>query len=154
MPALVDEIEANDLKAATRALNEQVNPALKAMLVDSWYDTYLGVIVLVRVIDGTLKSKDRILLMSTGSTHLCEQVGVFTPKKLEVAELGPGVTGLAVGDSVSAESHIACGTCEMCLTGNMHICQNIKFFSIDVDGERVEPSPATELPLAQLYSLF
>ena len=52
----------------------------------------------------------------------------------EVAELGPGVTGLAVGDSVSAESHIACGSCEMCLTGNMHICQNIKFFSIDVDG--------------------
>src|SRR5581483_10449038 len=53
---------------------------LKALIIDSWFDNYVGVVMLVRLVDGTLESKDRILLMSTQATHLCEDVGVFTPK--------------------------------------------------------------------------
>ena len=53
---------------------------LKALIIDSWFDNYVGVVMLVRVVDGALKPKDRILLMSTGANYLCEQVGVFTPK--------------------------------------------------------------------------
>src|SRR5690606_30244245 len=53
---------------------------LKALIIDSWFDNYVGVVMLVRVVDGTLRPKDRILLMSTRASHLCEQVGVFTPK--------------------------------------------------------------------------
>src|SRR5512132_971475 len=53
---------------------------LKALIIDSWFDNYVGVVVLVRVVDGTLKPKDRIKLMATGALHLTEQVGVFTPK--------------------------------------------------------------------------
>src|SRR3954471_9365202 len=53
---------------------------LKALIIDSWFDNYVGVVMLVRVVDGELHPKDRILLMSTQTQHLCEQVGVFTPK--------------------------------------------------------------------------
>ena len=58
------------------------NPAgpLKALIIDSWFDNYVGVVMLVRVVDGALKPKDRILLMSTGANYLCEQVGIFRPK--------------------------------------------------------------------------
>jgi GTP-binding protein LepA len=70
---------------------------LKALLVDSWYDAYLGVVVLVRIVDGVLKDKQRIRLMGTGAAHDVERVGVFTPKKLEVAELGPGEIGFLTG---------------------------------------------------------
>jgi GTP-binding protein LepA len=66
---------------------------LKALLVDSWYDVYLGVIVLVRIVDGTLKEGDRIQMMGTGAVYDVDRVGVFTPKKVEVAELGPGEIG-------------------------------------------------------------
>lgn len=66
---------------------------LKAMLVDSWYDAYLGVVVLVRVIDGTLKKGQKIRMMSTGATHLVDQVGVFRPKRETVSDLGPGEIG-------------------------------------------------------------
>src|SRR5581483_9721009 len=52
---------------------------LKALIIDSWFDNYVGVVMLVRVVDGTLAPKERILLMSTDAAHLCEQVGVFTP---------------------------------------------------------------------------
>jgi GTP-binding protein LepA len=54
---------------------------LKALIIDAWFDNYVGVVMLVRVVDGTLRPKDRIRLMATGSTHLCEQVGVFTPRR-------------------------------------------------------------------------
>ena len=70
---------------------------LKALLVDSWYDAYLGVIVLVRVVDGTLKKGDRIRMMGTGASHEVDRVGVFTPKKTEVDELGPGEIGFLTG---------------------------------------------------------
>ena len=66
---------------------------LKAMLVDSWYDAYLGVVVLVRVIDGTLKKGMKIRMMSTGATHPVDQVGVFRPKRDTVDALGPGEIG-------------------------------------------------------------
>jgi GTP-binding protein LepA len=69
------------------------NAPLKALLVDSWYDAYLGVIVLVRIVDGTLKEGDQIQMMRTGAEYGVDRVGVFTPKKTEVKELGPGEIG-------------------------------------------------------------
>ena len=69
------------------------NAPLKALLVDSWYDAYLGVIVLVRIVDGTLKEGDQIKMMRTGAEYNVDRVGVFTPKKTEVKELGPGEIG-------------------------------------------------------------
>jgi GTP-binding protein LepA len=66
---------------------------LKAMLVDSWYDAYLGVIVLVRVIDGVLKKGQTVRMMGTGAKYLVERTGVFTPARVPVDELGPGEFG-------------------------------------------------------------
>ncbi len=65
----------------------------KALLVDSWYDTYLGVIVLVRVIDGYLRKGQKIKFMSNGATREIDRVGMFTPKKVELDVLGPGEMG-------------------------------------------------------------
>lgn len=87
---------------------------LKAMLVDSWYDTYLGVIILVRVKDGTLTRGMKIRMMSNGSTQNVDQLGVFTPKKVAVEKLLPGevgyiITGIKqvadcnVGDTITEE---------------------------------------------------
>ena len=70
---------------------------LKALLVDSWYDAYLGVVVLVRVIDGKLAKGQRIKLMSTEAVHQIERVGVFRPKQELVEELGPGQIGFITG---------------------------------------------------------
>jgi GTP-binding protein LepA len=69
---------------------------LKALVIDSWFDNYVGVVMLVRVVDGTLRPKDRVLLMSTQASHLCEQVGVFTPKSEARAELSAGEVGFVV----------------------------------------------------------
>ncbi len=66
---------------------------LKALLVDSWYDAYLGVVVLVRIVDGTLKKGQRIRLIGTDAAYDVDRVGVFTPKLLPVDELGPGEIG-------------------------------------------------------------
>jgi GTP-binding protein LepA len=66
---------------------------LKALLVDSWYDQYLGVVILVRVKDGRLKRGQKIRMMSSGAVHSVEQVGVFTPKMIPVDDLGPGEMG-------------------------------------------------------------
>src|SRR5271157_4403205 len=66
---------------------------LKALLVDSWYDSYLGVVILVRVKDGVLKAGLKIRFMATGATHPVERVGIFTPKGVPVPELGPGEIG-------------------------------------------------------------
>ncbi|MAI46136.1 MAG: elongation factor 4 [Hyphomicrobiaceae bacterium TMED74] len=87
---------------------------LKAMLVDSWYDAYLGVVVLVRVIEGTLKKGQKIKLMQTGTSHLVERVGIFRPKQEMLPDLGPGEVGFftaaikevadtRVGDTVTDE---------------------------------------------------
>jgi len=87
---------------------------LKAMLVDSWYDAYLGVIVLVRVLDGVLKKGQTIRMMGTGAKYPVERVGVFTPKMIAQDELGPGEIGFItasikevadtrVGDTITEE---------------------------------------------------
>jgi GTP-binding protein LepA len=73
-----------------------LSAALKALIIDSWFDNYVGVVMLVRVKDGTLRPKDRILLMATGSAHLCEQVGVFTPKSEAREVLSAGDVGFVV----------------------------------------------------------
>ncbi len=69
---------------------------LKALIVDSWFDNYVGVVMLVRVVDGELRPKDRIELMSTGAGYLCEQVGVFTPKSKPKDSLSAGEVGFVV----------------------------------------------------------
>jgi len=74
-----------------------IDAPLKAMLVDSWYDTYLGVIVLVRIIDGKLKKGQTIRMMETNAKYLVERTGVFTPKMVQVDELGPGEFGFFTG---------------------------------------------------------
>jgi len=85
---------------------------LKALIIDSWFDNYVGVVMLVRVMDGVLKPKDKILFMATGAVHLCEQVGVFTPKskareRLSAGEVGFIIAGIKelqsakVGDTVT-----------------------------------------------------
>ncbi len=85
---------------------------LKALIIDSWFDNYVGVVMLVRMMDGSLCPKDKILLMSPGKTHLCEQVGVFTPKsqarpKLVAGEVGFIISGIKeleeakVGDTIT-----------------------------------------------------
>jgi GTP-binding protein LepA len=90
------------------------NAPLKAMLVDSWYDAYLGVVVLVRIVDGTLKKGQRIRLMSTGAGYQVERVGIFRPKQEMRDALGPGEIGFftaaikevadtRVGDTVTDE---------------------------------------------------
>ncbi len=87
---------------------------LKAMLVDSWYDSYLGVVVLVRIIDGTMKKNDRVRFMSNGTVHQIDKIGVFRPKMQDVDILGPGEIGFItasikqvrdtrVGDTITSE---------------------------------------------------
>lgn len=87
---------------------------LKALLVDSWYDAYLGVVVLFRVVDGVLKKGMKIKFMSSGAVHPVERVGVTTPKKVMVDELGPGEMGFftaaikevadtSVGDTITED---------------------------------------------------
>jgi GTP-binding protein LepA len=87
---------------------------LKAMLIDSWYDSYLGVIILVRVVDGNLKAKQQVKMMSTGAVYEVERVGVFTPKQETMPDLGPGEVGFItagikavadcrIGDTITEE---------------------------------------------------
>jgi len=91
---------------------------LKALLVDSWYDAYLGVVTLVRVKDGVLRPGLKIRMMATGATHAVERVGVFTPKGQPVDELGPGEIGFitagikavadtSIGDTITEERRLA-----------------------------------------------
>jgi GTP-binding protein LepA len=97
---------------------------LKAMLVDSWYDSYLGVVVLVRVRDGVIKKGMKIEMLGTGALHEIDEVGVFTPKPLKVDRLGPGSVGYIaasiktiqdcqVGDTITEERR----PCETALAG-------------------------------------
>jgi GTP-binding protein LepA len=87
---------------------------LKAMLVDSWYDAYLGVVVLVRIMDGRMKRGDRIRMIQTGATYNVERIGVFRPQMEKVESLGPGEIGFItasikqvrdtrVGDTITHE---------------------------------------------------
>jgi GTP-binding protein LepA len=87
---------------------------LKALLVDAWYDPYLGVIVLVRVFDGTLRAGQKVRMMNAGAVYQVDKIGVFLPKQTDVDELGPGEVGFitaqikevadaAVGDTITDE---------------------------------------------------
>src|SRR4051812_49138973 len=95
----------------------QGNPddALQALIIDSWFDNYVGVVMLVRMVSGTLRPRDKIQLMSTGAAYLCDQVGVFTPKAkakddLKAGEVGFLTAGIKelraakVGDTVTLAS--------------------------------------------------
>ncbi len=80
---------------------------LKAMLVDSWYDAYLGVMVLVRVIDGKIKKGQTVKMMAAKTEHQIERVGVFTPKGVMVPELGPGEVGFITASIKEvADTHV------------------------------------------------
>ena len=92
------------------------NKPLKCMLVDSWYDNYLGVIVLVRVINGELKKNKRVRFMATGAIHTVDRVGIFSPKPDEIESLGPGEIGFInsgiksvvdckIGDTITEEKN-------------------------------------------------
>jgi len=94
--------------------NGDVNAPLKALLVDSWYDAYLGVVVLVRVFDGTLKKGQKIQMMGAGAHYEVDRIGVFRPKMQDVSVLGPGEVGFItaqikqvadtrVGDTITDE---------------------------------------------------
>ena len=91
---------------------------LKALLVDSWYDAYLGVVVLVRVIDGVIRKNQKVRFMATGAARDIDHVGIFTPKKIDLGELGPGEIGFItagikqisdtkVGDTITDEKNPA-----------------------------------------------
>ena len=69
---------------------------LQALIVDSWFDNYVGVVMLVRIVNGTLRPKDKILFMATGAQHLVESVGVFTPKSVSRVELSAGQVGFII----------------------------------------------------------
>ncbi len=73
-----------------------VDAPLKALVIDAWFDNYVGVVMLVRVIDGVLRAKEKIRLMATGAEYLCEQVGVFTPKSLQRPQLSAGEVGFII----------------------------------------------------------
>jgi len=73
-----------------------VNKPLQALIIDSWFDNYLGVVSLVRVKEGSLRKKDKILVKSTGQTFIVDEVGVFTPKRLPTASLSAGEVGFVV----------------------------------------------------------
>ncbi|RUO98311.1 translation elongation factor 4 [Hyphomicrobium sp.] len=114
-----------NVEAVLEAIVERLPPPkgetskpLKAMLVDSWYDAYLGVVVLARVIDGMLKKGQRVKLMSTGASYQIERVGIFRPKQEMLDQLGPGEIGFftaaikevadtRVGDTITDEKNPA-----------------------------------------------
>ena len=70
---------------------------LQALIVDSWFDNYVGVVTLVRIVNGTIKPGDKMRVMSTGRSHLVDKVGRFTPKSVPAKELGPGDVGFVIG---------------------------------------------------------
>ncbi len=118
---------------------------LKAMLVDSWYDAYLGVVVLVRVVDGELKKGQRIKMMATGGVYPVDQVGIFRPKKENLSSLKAGEIGFftasikevadtAVGDTITDERQ----PCDTAL-GGFHPAQPVVFCGLfPVDAAQFE----------------
>ena len=114
-----------NIEGVLEALVERLPPPkgdadapLKALLVDSWYDAYLGVVILVRVKDGYLRPGMKVRLMAAGATHTVEKVGVFTPKNVTMPQLGPGEIGFIiagiktvadcrVGDTITDEKNLA-----------------------------------------------
>ena len=91
----IDEI-LEAIVAKVPAPTGSAEAPLQALIVDSWFDNYVGVVMLVRIVNGVLKHRDRIQLMSNGSTHGCEQIGMFTPKATPVDQLSAGEVGFVV----------------------------------------------------------
>jgi GTP-binding protein LepA len=91
---IADVLEA--VIARVPAPQGRLDAPLKALIIDSWFDNYVGVVMLVRVVDGVLRPKDKLLFMSTQTTYLCEQVGVFTPKSLQRDSLSAGQVGFVI----------------------------------------------------------
>ncbi len=89
-----DVLEA--LIAKVPAPKGDVDAPLQALIIDSWFDNYVGVVMLVRIVNGTLKPKDKILFMATGAQHLTEHVGVFTPKSQNRESLSAGQVGFVI----------------------------------------------------------
>ncbi|MFJ4293428.1 translation elongation factor 4 [Cupriavidus sp. NPDC089707] len=89
-----DVIEA--LIAKVPSPKGDADAPLQALIIDSWFDNYVGVVMLVRVVNGTLRPKDKVLLMATGAQHLVEQVGVFTPKSIQRDSLTAGQVGFVI----------------------------------------------------------
>ncbi len=117
IPELLEAI-CTRLPPPKSASEANPNTHVKALLVDSWYDSYLGVVILVRVIDGTLKVGQKIRFMGTSATRDIDRVGMFTPKKVMLQELGPGEMGFItaaikdisetkVGDTITEERNPA-----------------------------------------------
>ena len=91
----IDEILESIVTRVPAPTGDPAAP-LQALIIDSWFDNYVGVVMLVRVVDGVLKPKDKIRFMASGANHLCEQVGVFTPKSEPTDELSAGEVGFVI----------------------------------------------------------
>ncbi len=91
----VDEILERIVERVPPPAGDRAAP-LQALVIDSWFDNYVGVVMLVRVVNGMLRPRDKVLLMATGAVHLCEQLGVFTPKSQARMQLGAGEVGFVV----------------------------------------------------------
>jgi len=112
----IDDLFDKIIKVLPYPSGEKDKP-LKCMLVDSWYDSYLGVVVLVRVINGELKKNQKIRFMAAKATHIINRVGIFSPKPTEVISLGPGEIGFInsgiksvadckIGDTITEEKNL------------------------------------------------
>jgi len=115
---------------------------LQALIIDSWFDNYLGVVSLVRVMQGEIKPGDKILVMSTGRSHLVDAVGVFTPKRKNLAKLGAGevgwinasikdVHGAPVGDTLTLASNPATDPPPGLQTMKSRVCAGL--FPVDAE---------------------
>jgi GTP-binding protein LepA len=91
----VDEILERVIERVPPPRGDPTAP-LQALVIDSWFDNYVGVVMLVRVVNGTVRPRDKLLLMATGAVHLCEQLGVFTPKSQPRMQLGAGEVGFVI----------------------------------------------------------
>jgi GTP-binding protein LepA len=91
----VDEILERIIERIPPPAGDPAAP-LQALVIDSWFDNYVGVVMLVRMFNGTIKPKDKLLLMASGANHLCEQVGVFTPKSQARELLSAGEVGFVI----------------------------------------------------------
>ncbi len=108
----IDEILEQIINSLPGPKGEK-NSKLKCLLVDSWYDTYLGVVILVRIIDGKLKKNMKIKMMSTNQEYIVEKVGVFTPKAKDVSELNAGEIGfITTGIKILSETKVGDTICD------------------------------------------
>ena len=108
----IEEILEQIIKTLPSPKGEK-DEILKCLLVDSWYDTYLGVVILIRVIDGKIKKNMKIKMMSTNQEYIIEKVGVFTPKPKDIDELNAGEIGfITTGIKIISETKVGDTICE------------------------------------------